>query len=58
MMKKEYKNPSVRIIRVRPVTILAGSEKVQTSDQSATYWSPAKGTSSSLWGSEEEEIEE
>lgn len=56
MMKKEYKNPSVRIIRVRPATILAAS--IGTSDKEAEYWSPAKGTSSSLWGSEEEEIEE
>lgn len=56
MMKKEYKNPSVRIIRVRHATILAAS--IGTSNEEATYWSPAKGTSSSLWDTEEEEIDE
>ena len=56
MIKKEYKNPSVRIVKVRPVTPLAAS--IDTSNQSATEWSQAKGTSSSLWGSEEEEIDE
>ena len=55
-MKKEYINPSVRMVRVRPATVIAAS--LHTSETQADYWSPAKGTSSSLWGSEEEEIDE
>ena len=55
-MKKEYINPSVRMVRVRPATVIAAS--IETSDKEASEWAPAKGTSSSLWGSEEEEIDE
>lgn len=56
MMKKEYINPSVRMVRVRPATVIAASFK--TSNEEASEWAGAKGTSGSLWGSVEEEIEE